>query len=118
MKSPAKSAAWLLPFLLTGCFHTALSQDSRRPQPMLAPLIEPSQAIQLVDIELPPTMRSIPGKPLYNMREDDEPVRPPCRHWRRANPTEIVSGRTEPRRLNPGPEVSAIGELSSGDPGE
>ncbi|MGA3102787.1 MAG: hypothetical protein ABSD61_13075 [Terracidiphilus sp.] len=113
MKSPAKCAAWLLPLLLAGCFHTPVHKGQPA-QPMLAPLIEPSVPLELAFVELPPTMRLIPGKPLYNMRVFDESAKPLIRHWRRANPTEIVSTSEAP--TNPGPEVSAIGELSSGNP--
>jgi hypothetical protein len=48
------------------------------------------------------------------MRVHDESVKPLIRHWRAANPPEIVNTPEAP--TNPSPEVSAIGELSSGDP--
>ena len=59
-------------------------------------------------------MRLIPGKPLYNMRVHDEPIKPLIRHRKPANPAEIVSVPEAP--ASPSPEVSAIGQLSSGDP--
>ena len=112
MKSPAKCAAWLLPLLLAGCFHTPFHKGQPA-QPMLAPLIEPSVPLELAFVELPPTMRLIPGKPLYNMRVHAETVKPLIRHWRAQNPPEIVNTPEPP--ANPSPEVSAIGQLSSGD---
>jgi len=60
-------------------------------EPMLAPLLEPSVPLELAFVELPPTMRLIQGKPLYNMRVHDETVKPFIRHWRAANPPEIVN---------------------------
>jgi spore germination protein YaaH len=50
------------------------------------------------------------------MRAHAEPITPPARHKRPANPQE-AAGATE-AAANPNPEVSAIGELSSGDAAE
>jgi len=113
MKSPAKCAAWLLPLLLAGCFHMPFHKGQPA-QPMLAPPIEPSVPLELAFVELPPAMRLIPGKPLYNMRVHDETVKPLIRHRRPASPTEIVPPSEEAG--SPSPEVSAIGQLSTGDP--
>jgi len=113
MKSPAKCAAWLLPLLLAGCSHMPFHKGQPA-QPMLAPLLEPSVPLDLAFVELPPSMRLIPGKPLYNMRVHDESVKPLIRHRKPANPTEIVN--TPEVTGNLSPEVSAIGELSSGNP--
>lgn len=112
MRSPAKCAAWLLPFVLTGCFHVPFHKTPA-PSPMLAPLVAPVHPIELVSIELPPGMRLIPGRPLFNMRVHDETVKPLIRHWRAVNPPEIVNVP----EVAASSEVSAIGQLSSGDPG-
>ncbi|MGO9323137.1 MAG: hypothetical protein ACLP07_01135 [Terracidiphilus sp.] len=113
MRSPAKCAAWLLPFVLTGCFHMPFHKTPP-PQPMLPPpLVVPLHPIELVSIELPAGVRLIPGKPLYNMRVQDETVKPLIRHWRSVNPPEIVNVP----EVAATSEVSAIGQLSSGDPG-
>jgi len=115
MKSPARCAAWLLPFLLTGCIHTPFHK-SQPAQLIMAPPIPHTQPMKLASVELPPALRLIPGKPLYNLRVHDETGRPLVRHRRPANPSEIeiapeVTG-------NQTPEVSAlVGPLSSGDPG-
>ena len=113
MKSPAKCAVWLLPLLLTGCFHMPFHKG-KPVEPMLAPLLEPSVPLELASAELPPSMRLIQGRPLYNMRVHDETAKPLIRHWKQANPPEIVTAPDAP--ANPSPEVSAIGQLSSGDP--
>jgi len=112
MRSPAKCAAWLLPFVLTGCFHVPFHKTPP-PQPMMAPVVMPLHPIELASIELPPGVRLIPGRPLYNMRVHDETVKPLIRHWRSANPPEIVNVPEVAATA----EVSAIGQLSSGDPG-
>jgi hypothetical protein len=113
MRSPAKCAAWLLPFVLTGCFHTPFHKNPPA-QPMLAPLVQPPHPIELVSVELPPAVRLIPGKPLYNMSVHDESVKPLVRHRHPANPTEIVGAPDV--AANPSVEVSAIGQLSSDNP--
>jgi ribosomal protein S20 len=50
---------------------------------------------------------------IHNMREATEPIRPPARHRRQPNPNDAAAA--EPAQP-PNPEVSAIGQLSSGDP--
>ena len=114
MKSPARCAAWLLPFLLTGCIHTPFHK-SQPAQLIMAPPIPHNQPMELASVELPPAMRLIPGKPLYNLRVQDETSKPLVRHRRPANPEiEIAPEVTG----NQTPEVSAlVGPLSSGDPG-
>ncbi|HEY1805711.1 MAG TPA: hypothetical protein VGG45_14645 [Terracidiphilus sp.] len=113
MKSPAKCAAWLLPFLLGGCIHNPFHK-SPAPGPMLAPLVSPQHPIEVVSVELPPGVRLIPGKPLYNMIVRDETAKPPIRHRRQPSPTEIVTFPDV--AANPSAGVSAIGQLTSGDP--
>jgi hypothetical protein len=111
MRSPAKCAGWLLPLLLTGCFHMPLHKAGHPAEPMLAPLLEPSVPLELASAELPPSMTLIQGKPLYNMRVHDETVKPLIRHWKQANQPEIVTAPEVPANSSP-----AIGQLSSGDP--
>jgi hypothetical protein len=113
MRSPAKCAAWLLPFVLTGCFHMPFHKTPSPQSALAPPLVLPLHPIELVSIELPPGVRLIPGKPLYNMRVHDQTVKPLIRHWRSTNPPEIVNVP----EVAATPEVSAIGQLSSGDPG-
>ena len=115
MKSPVRSVAWLLPFLLTGCFQLPFHR-TRPPQArMLAPRVQPSQAIQLVDIELPPADMVLAAYAIYNMREEAQTIQPPARHRRAPNPNPD-DAVTVPEPPPPNPAVSAIGQLSSGDP--
>lgn len=114
MKSPARSVAWLLPFLLTGCFELPFHKTQPPQSRMLAPRAQPSQAIQLVDVELPPADTVIAAYTVYNMREDVQPIRPPMRHRRASNPDDTVAAPETAPPANPA--VSAIGQLSSGDP--
>ncbi len=113
MKSPARSVAWLLPFLLTGCFELPFHKTQPQQSRMLAPRVHPSQAIPLVDIELPPADTVIAAYAVFNLREEAEPIQPPARRRRTPNPDDAATA-PEPPPANPA--VSAIGQLSSGDP--
>jgi hypothetical protein len=112
MRSPARGAAGLLPLLLAGCIHVPFHKGPA--QPMLAPLALPQHPIELVSVELPPSVRLIPGKPLYNISVHDEGVKPLIRHRRPPSPTEIVG--VPDIAANPTAEVNAIGQLSSDNP--
>lgn len=114
MKSPVRSVAWLMPFLLTGCFQLPFHKKQPTQARMLAPRAHPSQAIQLVDIELPPADMIIAAYTIYNMREEAQPIPPPVRHRRPPNPDD--AGTAPEQTPPPNPAVSAIGQLSSGDP--
>ncbi len=118
MKSPVRSVAWLLPFLLTGCFEVPFHKAKPLQARMLAPRVQPSASIQLVDIELPPADTVVAAYSIYNMRERVEPIRPPVRHRRPpAENTEDAAAAPD-AAPPPNPVVSAIGQLSSGDPAD
>jgi ribosomal protein S20 len=90
-------------------FHK--TQEAQKPP--LAPPIELPQTLELASIELPPALLVIPGEPIYNMREQAQPIRPPVKHRRPANPEEDANAPEA--APSPAPSVSALGELSSGD---
>jgi hypothetical protein len=114
MKLPVRSAAWLLPFLLTGCFELPFHKTHPPQARKLAPRLQPSQAIQLVDIELPPADTVITAYTVYNIREEAQTIQPPVRRRRPPSADDPVA---IPEPATPSnPAVSAIGQLSSGDP--
>jgi hypothetical protein len=116
MKSPVRCVAWLLPFLLTGCFELPFHKKQPAQARMLAPRIQPSQSIQLIDIELPPADTVVAAYAICNMREEAQPIQPPVRHRRPPNQNlEDPAAAPEPAAPS-NPAVSAIGQLSSGDP--
>jgi hypothetical protein len=115
MKLPVRSVAWLLPFLLTGCFQLPFHRKQPAEARMLAPHLQPSPPLALTPIELPLADSVIAGYPIYNMRMNAQPIRPPARH-RRLNPEDATTPPEPEPSANP--EVSAIGQLSSGDPAD
>ena len=109
MTSPAKCAAFLLPFLLSGCTY-------HRNRPMtpvsFAPNIEPMASLDITSLDPPPALALIPAQPILNMREQTWPIKEPTRR----KPTATRSPE-EATNLEPAPAVNAIGTLSSGNPG-
>lgn len=107
MKFSARCAAWLLPFLLTGCFHkTQIAQN----QPLAPPIEDtPPPKPEPSPTNLPPPEVTIPVQPAPpQTAEPPEPVKKPPRHRKPANTTQVASTGT--------PAVSAIGQLSTPDP--
>jgi hypothetical protein len=111
MKLGAKSAAWLLPFLLAGCFHRKhqVAQNQPLPPPIeesTAPKPEPAPA------NLPPPVVTNPEPPVpQRIPPPPEPVKKPPRHRTRpanTNPQIAAAG--------PAPAVPAAGNLGTGDP--
>ena len=115
MRSPARSVAWLLPFLLTACFHKTHPINTTQYLP--PPSAVPKPEIQAV--ELPPSATTIPSVPLTSDAELEH--RPSSRQGTGGRSTRMP--RTLPskpsttlrRRRSETPAVSAIGQLSSGN---
>jgi hypothetical protein len=118
MRSPARSVGWLLPFLLTGCFHKARPINITQYLP--PPSTVPKPEIGLV--ELPDSATAIPSVPLTSEAEVEQAPTRPARHRRPANrnalpaadTTEQAANNTPPAPVET-PAVSAIGQLSSGN---
>lgn len=107
MKLRARSAAWLLPLLLTGCFHkTQVAQN----QPLAPPIEDtPPPKPEPAPTNLPPPEVTIPVQPPPQITPPPEPVKKPVKHKKPANTnTQIASNGT--------PAVSAIGNLTTPDP--
>lgn len=118
MKTPAKCIAWLLPLMLTGCFHR---HKQKPPEHALAPPIVASPAL----ITPPPATQpasagnvaasrqtSQPGpEPEQQLATEEIPEKPPVHHKKPASHSveEAAAGS---------PGVSATGQLSYGDPSD
>ena len=118
-----KTVAWLLPLVLTGCLHTA----RRQPVQSLAPPVDALPKPTPTPDELPPSAVTIPSEPLKTNTptQASQKPRPPIRRKKAvsdspqqaANSTAGPSENT-PQAANESPGVSAIGQLSSGDPSD
>jgi len=112
MNMRARNVAWLLPFLLTGCFHFHKAQTQQ--DQVLAPIANLPKP-PLIHPDLPDEAVVIPDQPLATDADmEQEPV-PPARHKRPARPVQQATNTPEPAET---PGVSAIGQLSSGEPSD
>jgi outer membrane biosynthesis protein TonB len=103
MKLPVKSVAWLLPLLLTGCFHKA----SKPPVQPLAPPIENVPQPAPAPTEPLPPVATVPAQtqaPDASAQPKTAPKQP-VRRKKSAPPASATQQA---------PSVSAIGQLSSG----
>ena len=111
MRFPAKCCAFLLPLLLTACLHKtqqALVQPLAPPIPDNPPP-PPSNAPD----NLPPPVESVPAEPAATVPTPAQPLpKPIVKHKKPA------AKNTTEEAANPNPGVSAIGQLSSGDPSD
>ena len=106
MKLSARSAAWLLPLLLTGCFHkTQLAQN----QPFAPPIEDnPPPKPEPSPTNLPPPVITIPEQqPAPQVTPPPEPVKKPPKHRKPPNPNPQIASNAP---------VPAIGVLSTNDP--
>lgn len=109
MKWPLRCASWLMPLVLTGCSYLPFHRTPPTQSAKLAPPIQPSLPVELASVELPPSEIVLAARPIYNMRERVQPIKPPARPRRQENKEE---GNSEAANV----EAPAIGQLSSGDP--
>jgi ribosomal protein S20 len=111
MKLSPRSVAWLLPLLLTACFH-------KTPQTQVQPLAPPIEDAPPLKPEpsptdLPPPVVTAPNQQPSDANAQPQPApKPPVRHKKPAPPASTQQAS------NGSPGVSAIGQLSSGDPTE
>ncbi len=112
MKMPARIVAGLLLFMLTGCNLLPLHRNRPAQVRILAPAAHHAHDVALIPINLPLADSVIPGQPVYNIWEDAQPIVPPVRRHKTANPADM---ETAPEPAPSSAAVSAIGELSSGD---
>ena len=108
MKLPARIVAWVLPLLLSGCFW---HKTPKAVPPPVAPPISDSSVPP--PAQLPPPEVSIPTKPPVSATKlPEQTPKPPSKHKKPPAPADDTQQAAAP------PEVSAIGQLSSGDPGD
>ena len=111
-------AALLLPLLLSGCVH---KQKTAQNQPPLAPPIEdvPPPKPNNAPTNLPPPVITVPAptQPAATNTQPPPPApKPKPKH--KPKPAESEQQNTQMAANNPPPEVSAVGNLSTGEPAD
>jgi len=110
----ARSVAWLLPFFLTACFH--LHKPQQQQSQTLAPPADNLPKPAATHPDLPASTVTIPDQPLAtDSNVKQEPI-PPAKHRRAPKANQQVASAPPPAAESPG--VSAIGQLSSGEPSD
>jgi len=106
MKVQAAIVACLLTLFLSGCIHKAPPAA----QPLAPPIVDtPPPPPDSAPKDLPPPVISVPNPTPAPDTTQSEPPKPPVKHKKPASkPVQQAS--------NEAPEVSAIGQLSSGAP--
>lgn len=111
MKLSARSAAWLIPLLLTGCFHRKTQVAQNQPT---APSIEDTSSTkpELSTSNLSPPTATISEQPLQQQQitPPPEPVKKPTRHKKPANSNTQIATAAAPA------PVPAVGNLGTNDP--
>ena len=122
MKLRARNVVWLMPFLLTACFHKTHSSKSPYYAPPLSDVPKPSPTL----VQLPPSAMIIPSQPLAtgagSELQQSRKRRPRFHKPVSKNLQQAANGEPQPTSApqapTENPEVSAIGKLSSGDPSD
>lgn len=102
----------MLPLLLlTACFH----KNHQAQNVPLAPPIQNVPPPNTTPVELSPSATTIPTQPTQNAKEEPEPEPKPRVRRHRSAP---VDKTPVDEAANETPGVSAVGQLSSGDPAD
>jgi hypothetical protein len=117
MRFTVRNVAWLFPILLTGCFH---SNHTTQVQPVAPPIVAPAPASpEPVTVQPAPDIAPAPAQPEAPTTQAATPPvqetpKPPVHHKKPApkNPQVASNGSGASNG------VSAIGQLSSGDPSD
>jgi outer membrane biosynthesis protein TonB len=116
MKALVKSVALLLPFVLTACVR---KNDQAHNQPLAPPIVDtPPTTPTPSPTELPPPVVSVPPAPTAQITPPAQPNQKPAKkpaHHTKPDPktTEQASNSSSEVSV-----VSAIGQLSPGDPSD
>jgi outer membrane biosynthesis protein TonB len=115
MKLPAKIVLALLPVFLTACNHKT---QQAQVQPLAPPVeVNPPPPPSTAPVNLPPPVATIPPEPTKTA--PTVATKPPGRRKKNKN-NNAASAAPVQEAANPAPNpgVSAIGQLSSGDPAD
>jgi hypothetical protein len=116
MRTPVRILAWVLPLMLTACFHRSHPKPQNQ---TLAPPVQQPPVVEAASVpaEPPtqpgtaPTLQTLPPPEPQQQSEEKTPKH--ATHHRRTSPKDAVDEAS-----NGSPAVSAVGQLSSGDPAD
>jgi type IV secretory pathway VirB10-like protein len=111
MNNPARIVACVLTLSLTGCW---VHKNPKPTAPQVAPKIEPAAPALPPPTQQPPPEVLIPTKPPVS--ETELPVQNAKQPPKKKPATSTAPAETQQAAAEPPPTVSAIGQLSSGDP--
>jgi hypothetical protein len=111
MRTPGKSVAWLLPFVLTACVH---KNDQAKNRPLAPPIVDkPATMPSTTPTELPPSAATVQPAPTAQITPPAQPEQKPVHKTHHPKQTDTKPAE---QAANSVPlEVSAIGQLSPGD---
>jgi len=110
MRFPVKCVVLMLPLLMAACGH-------KQQKTQLPPLAPPDVAnIPPPANAPPPPTETIPTQPTVKAPTPPRPAEQPVKKKKKTKPPADTTQQAA--NPNPNPEVSAIGQLSSGDPAE
>ena len=113
MRLPARNVAWLLPLLLTACFHRTHHAQNQPTAPPIQSAPQPSTVPAPIVVR--PPVGVIPTQPTISA--STATITPQPEHTSPVHHHKPVNKNIQ-QASNGSPGVSAIGQLSSGDPSE
>jgi hypothetical protein len=120
MRLRAVNVVWLMPLLLTACFHKTHSKVQPYAPP-LSTVPKPSTTA----VELPPSATMIPSQPLASGIQLEPARKTRAKHRNHVDKTVQQTASIAPQPVSSAPptvaespEVSAVGTLSAGDPSD
>ena len=124
MRFPAKIVMLMLPVFLAGCIHFPFHKQKKTPPQVTAPPVvntPPESAPQPAEVTPLPVVKPVtPPPPLVVAVQPEPKPRPPVVHRHKHTAKPVQQASIEPPALGPNatPAISAIGQLTSGEPSE
>jgi hypothetical protein len=116
MRTPVKSVALLLPLLLTACVH---KNDQAKNQPLAPPIVDkPTTMPAPTPTPLPASAATVPSAPTAQITPPAQPVQKPVKKPSHHPKTDTKNTELASNSSGEAPAVSAIGQLSPGDPSD
>jgi outer membrane biosynthesis protein TonB len=114
MRTPAKCVALLLPFILTACVH---KNDQAQNRPLAPPIVDkPTTMPAPTPTPLPPSAATVPPAPTAQITPPAQPAQKPAKKPAHHTKTDTKNTEQASNAAGGTAEVSAIGQLSPGDP--